>query len=376
MGRRIVSAATAVLTVLLLTTVLVLFFGKPTLGVASGAVFPLMLCLTLVLSAATSYLQLAVVTLSNAYGASCMGAMLSGQGVVGASVSLVQLVAALSATSKSTPASSDETQRAALHFFAANTAFMVVGLATFVCLQRTLLYSDMRMKMSNARSSLAAVLDQDVALGEGEGEEGSRHIPSVSGIKRYMTLRTQRQFSRILATQKKVLLACLSIAYVFVVTLALFPALTARIEAKEKTIPTIVFVAIHFLVFNVGDLLGRLLPSVLPRVFLLRSVKVVAACSFLRTAFVPLFTFCNVAHSSLPAAPTSKLFGDGIFFTLVALLGITNGLLSTSLFVSGPRQENLVEANEQSLAAGLLSWWLTLGLAVGSLSSFVVAASV
>lgn len=354
---------------------------------SSSVVFPLLLSLSLILSAATAYLQLAVVTLANAYGPSCMGTMLAGQGVVGASVSVVQLITAFtaSARSKLSAHSFDEEndpRKAAYRFFGANTVFMIIGLVTFLILQRTMVYSDMRMKMDNAKIALIDVLAQEATRqGEFGGNSSSRSVASVSGIKRYMSYQAQQQLSRVASTQKKVVLASFSIAYIFTVTLAIFPALTARVQSTTNSLPNIIFVALHFFAFNMGDFLGRTMPSIFPRLFLKQSIRIVAALCLLRTAFLPLLSYCNVTTSSSPSLSTqvtsfTPLFGDTIFFLLMALLGFSNGSLATSLFILGPRQDNLTEPNDQSLAVGLLTWWLTFGLAIGSLSSFIVAARV
>jgi equilibrative nucleoside transporter 1/2/3 len=334
------------------------------------------LALSLVLSAGTAYLQIAVVTLANAYGPSCMGTMLAGQGVVGASVSLVQLITAFSASTQSTIGTlreEGESRKAALRFFGTNTAFVMVGLCTFLVLQRTFLYSDMKTRMEDVKVSLAAVLEQDTV----RAEQGEDHYRSVTGVKRYMSSQTQQRFSRVSSVQKKVVLACLSIAYIFTITLAVFPALTARVQSTDtdKSLPIIIFVALHFFVFNLGDLVGRVLPSAAPRLFLLRKMRVIACLCLLRTAFIPLLTFCNVSSTSSPHSTPSFVFSDSIFFSLMALLGLSNGILATSIFVIGPRQDDLTDSSEQGLAVGLLSWWLTFGLALGSLSSFVVAAN-
>ncbi|UZJ54850.1 hypothetical protein CBS101457_004170 [Exobasidium rhododendri] len=376
-GRRFILSAALIISALLLTTVLVSVVKRPTTGEPSSTAFPLVLALALILSAGTSYLQLAVVTLANAYGPTCMGTMLAGQGVVGASVSLVQLIAALSASTQSTSSSAvggeSESRKAAIQFFGTNTAFMMAGLTTFLVLQRSLLYSNMKGRMENAKQNLAEVIAQETSRTE---HAARNNLASVSGIKRYLSLQSQQQISRIASTQKRVLMASFSIAYIFTVTLAIFPALTARVQSTNNSLSTIVFVALHFFVFNIGDLIGRIMPSLSSRFFLLRNTKTITTLCLLRTAFIPLVAYCNVSSSSSPSSPpsTSGLFNDPIFFMLMALLGISNGLLATSIFVVGPRQDNLTDANDQSLAVGLLSWWLTFGLATGSLFSFIVAA--
>lgn len=333
-----------------------------------------MMGLTLILAAATSYLQLAIVTLANAYGPSCMGAMLSGQGFVGATISLLQLIAALSASARSKHGTLEEEKgkahRAAVEYFSANTILMVIGLIVFLFLRKSPLYKDMNTKLMAKRTTIADVLVQE--RGESTSEERQEYsmMVSVSGINRYIGPDLQRQLAQVLSTQKKVILSCFSISYIFVITLAIFPALTARVQSTGKSIPSIVFVALHFFIFNLGDLMGRSLPSIVPRIFLFQRMKIIALLCLLRTVFIPLVEYCNVTASS--DSSHSHLFGDLTFFFIMGTLGLSNGLLATSIFVIGPHQDQLNSSNEQGLAAGLLSWWLSFGLAIGSLSSFVV----
>lgn len=63
-----------------------------------------------------------------------------------------------------------------------------------------------------------------------------------------------------------------------------------------------------------------------------------------------LATRALVALASAGAAPKAKL-GDAAFLTMLALLGISNGLISTSIFVSGPLREG-VRPEERGTAAG------------------------
>jgi equilibrative nucleoside transporter 1/2/3 len=305
--------------------------------------------------------------------------MLSGQGFVGATISLVQLIAALSSSSSSSQTKGltimqedGRAHRAAIEFFVTTTILMGCGMAVFIALQRSDVYVDMRRKMDSEKRGIVSI-DEENAVEN--GVSGEEHLSSVTGIKRYMGIEMQRQASLVVSTQKKVFLPSISIAYIFIITLALFPALTARIQSTGKTISPIVFVALHFFIFNLGDLVGRSSPSIAPRLFLLRKVKMIALFCFLRTAFVPLLGYCNISSSSSTIIG-KVLFGDVVFFLLIALLGISNGLLATSIFVTGPHQENLVLPHEQALAAGLLTWWLSIGLAIGSLLSFVVAPDV
>lgn len=382
-GRRILYSEAIILGGLVLTTILVSSSSESGLQTSpSSFAFPLMIGLTLVVAAATSYLQLAVVTLANAYGPSCMGTMLSGQGFVGATISLVQLVAALSSSSHSNQLSSQPkdgkaARRAAIEFFATTSILMSLAIAVFITLQRSRVYTDMRIKMDGEKQA-CAIVDEGVNAESGQStvEAEEQQLTSVTGIRRYMGAEMQRQLSLVLVTQRKIITSSFSIAYIFIITLAVFPALTSRIQSTSTTTSPIVFVALHFFIFNLGDLIGRSFPSIFPRVFLFRNIKVIAILCFLRTAFIPLLGYCNISSSSsIPSTFTKTLFGDVPFFLLMLLLGLSNGLLATSIFVTGPHQDNLTLPSEQALAAGLLTWWLSIGLAIGSLLSFVVGPS-
>jgi equilibrative nucleoside transporter 1/2/3 len=384
-GRRILYSEAIIFGILLLTTILVSTSNESDVQTSpSSSAFPLMIGLTLVVAAATSYLQLAVVTLANAYGPSCMGTMLSGQGFVGATISLVQLTAAISSSSRSDqlasqPEDGKAARRAAIEFFATTTVLMLFAIVVFIALQRSNVYRDMRMKMDGEKQA-SAIVDERTApeLAESSSNAEQHQLSSVTGIKRYMNVDLQRQMTFLLSTQKKVLTATFSIAYIFIITLAVFPALTARVQSTGTNISPIIFVALHFFIFNLGDLAGRSCPSLLPRIFLFRRIKIIAFLCFLRTAFVPLLGYCNISSSTtIPSASisSSMIFGDVPFFFLMLLLGVSNGLLATSIFVTGPHQENLTLPSEQALAAGLLTWWLSIGLAIGSLLSFVVGPS-
>lgn len=350
---------------------------SPSEDTSSSTAFALFVVLSSSLAGLVSYLQMAVVTLANAWGPTFMGLMLAGQGVVGLVVSAIQLGAALSSSTNFPVAQAQQRTRearAASQFFGANTLLMALALATFAFVSRTQVFREVAARRQ--RGSKPQHADDENAAGSPEEEEAR----SISGLNRYLSPATRRQYGELRRTQAKVMVPSLALAYVFVVTLAVFPSLTSRVRPwSSPSLPPsspassqqLIFVAWHFVAFNACDLIGRTVPSLLPVLFSTLSQPFLLVLSLLRTVLIPLLLACHIPDPR-PHAPniSASSFGDAIFFILVCLLGLSNGLVATSIFVTAPRSDVLRSSAEKGRAAALLSWWLTLGLAVGSLASF------
>ncbi|GAK62146.1 nucleoside transporter [Moesziomyces antarcticus] len=386
------------------------------------------------LSSACAYLQNSVVSLSTAFGGggTFMGSMLAGQGVVGVGISIFGLASAWSQQTnpeQGTPAF-DQTARdtarsiarAATIFFGMNTLLMIGVLGAFLWLAQTPLYAQVMAKqvatidkIEDERDGDSRHDDDDERLG------GSQHLmtqswhsvrsishPAYSSwLKKVpgfyqLAPSTRESLLRISLVQSKVKWDCAAVAFVFVVTLSLFPALTSSVQSVytgssgpvtssvDLTSPQL-FVPFHFLLFNISDLLGRTLPSVVPGA-LIRKARALFSLSLLRSLFIPLFMACNVVSTSQRTGPISRVkqdaqlgwlsallqSSDAPFFGLMLLLGFSNGLVSTCIMISGPSRSKLVNskgASEGPLAATLLSFWLCVGLAIGSGLSFLTVKS-
>lgn len=372
--RRIFSSMAIIISILGFSTVLTAITAQGNKSYTSTFTLPIILLLTLIISAATSYLQLAVVTLSNAYGPRCLGLMLTGQGAVGAGVSYTQLVVAyVSVDGNGASKMADgEAAKAAVKFFVANSILMILALYSYWRLTRSKVYRAMEERMANRVSSER---QQDAST------DGLSAPPaSASPIRKYMSSSMEALYDRIMEVQRKTLLPCFTIAYIFVVTLAVFPSLTSRVRpessqevTKSKPVSTLVFVAWHFVAFNTSDLIGRTLPTIAPTIFCFQRMEYVSIASLLRTALIPLLALCNLERSSpIGIGDSSDTLGSAAFFFLVIILGSTNGLLATNTFIIGPRSPDLIDGRQRGLAAGLISWWLTFGLSIGGFASFFI----
>ncbi|PWN31066.1 hypothetical protein BDZ90DRAFT_32754 [Jaminaea rosea] len=315
--RRIFISASTVLAGLLLFSI--------TTRVATSAAYYALLAGVAFIAGSAAYLQNAVVALCSIFGGQAMGLMLSGQGVVGAIIAAVQLAAAYR-VQRADPSG------AATALFAFATAFMALVLAAFAWLVRT-----QRFRRTYGGYEAATVA----------------HAVHAQGSSR----------RDLLDVQRKVALLSLSVFYIYVVTLSVYPALTARVISHGDT-PPLVFIAWHLLAFNLSDVAGRTLPSITGP--LLSNPKIIAVAVLARTAFVPAFLACNFGKGGggLP---------DWFFFACVVAFGLSNGLLSTSIFVCAA-EDGEMEDTQRASAGAILSFWLTIGLAAGSALSFAVVA--
>ena len=168
----------------------------------------------------------------------------------------------------------------------------------------------------------------------------------------------------------------------------MFPAITSIIQSVREDpgllSNPLIFSAIHFLVFNVGDWVGRYLCS-FARLQVWAASQLVTL-SLLRVLFIPLFLACNVVPpTSLPSSspllasmtkPT--IASDAAYLLLLLLFGISNGHLGLSCMMAAPSLEHnrRLRREEVDSAAVVASFCLTAGLLLGGAGSFLVGASV
>ncbi|KAJ2665087.1 hypothetical protein IWW48_000354 [Coemansia sp. RSA 1200] len=166
-------------------------------------------------------------------------------------------------------------------------------------------------------------------------------------------------------------------AIVMCQTLAVFPPLTEAVVSSPRSRPRVSHLtAWHFLIFNVGDYLGRFstrwirinssmglsdgqsLWMSAPRILhLVNGARWILAATFL------LFP-TSVANPPLGSA---MLHSDLLFLSLVLVLGWSNGWVATMALILGPRA-----ASNKELAGSILGFALCAGLAGGALVSYPV----
>lgn len=155
---------------------------------------------------------------------------------------------------------------------------------------------------------------------------------------------------------------------------SIFPPITTTIKSVQDPPPWLlqpaVFIAAHFVIFNIGDYVGRTYAPSIPGALQLK-VSSVLLLSFARVVFFPLFLLCNTPTR---AESHSAVLGDWAYLLVLLLFGLTNGGVSCIIMIkaSSPQLNPAIADEERDLAGTLAAFSLVFGLAVGSLSSFAV----
>ena len=140
----------------------------------------------------------------------------------------------------------------------------------------------------------------------------------------------------------------------FAITLSIFPGLSSTIGASsdESCLWKGLFVPLMFVLFNLGDLIGRNITCFMPR----RAWTAVSLV-LLRLLFAPLFAAC----AAMPSLP------DVLPMVAMLAFSISNGWLFTAVFIRAPEQVTSAEAPQ---VGTLMVLFVNLGLALGSVLSF------
>ncbi|XP_030298431.1 equilibrative nucleoside transporter 3 [Sparus aurata] len=330
---RILSSLFVILLVFVLTTVLV----KVDVSDGQMEFFIGTLVSVAVVSGASNLFSGSVFGISGHFPMRISQALISGQamgGTLSAVASIVDLAAA-----------NDVTDSALAYFLTADV-FILLCIVAYLLLPK-LAYS--RHYMQAATCTSPGVINEG---GAADGAERSVSVPPLKPILR------------------KTWVLGLSVFYVFCVSIMVFPAVSSGIQSvhKDSSSPwtTTYFVPLtSFLLYNVADFCGRQatawlqVPGPTSRV-----LPVLVLC---RSVMLPLFMFCNYQPRDHlhPVLFTNDVFP--VVFN--CLLGLSNGYLGTLPMIYGPK----VVPRELAEPTGVvMSFFLTLGLAVGSALSVLI----
>ena len=155
----------------------------------------------------------------------------------------------------------------------------------------------------------------------------------------------------------------------------MFPPITVSVLPMDPTTNRLIFSSIHFVVFNVGDFLGRSVCSWPPLV--IWSGRRLVVLSLLRTLFIPAFLLCNVQYSISSDMRPPVVSSDLAFMLILFAFAWSNGYISTlSMIASASIEHNprlKGRREDVDIAATVASFCLVGGLTVGSLISFAVS---
>jgi len=194
----------------------------------------------------------------------------------------------------------------------------------------------------------------------------SHMLTSVTSIEE--AEQAKRKVASMWTLYKKLHWLAASVFICFVVTM-FFPVFTQKIVSvvPENEAPRLLraaaFIPLGFLVWNLGDLAGRLI-TLLP--FRMRHHPVVLfVFSLLRVGFLPLYLLCNIDGNG------ARINSDAFYLFIVQLgFGATNGWLSSSCMMGAGEY---VDEGEREAAGGFMAVNLVAGLTAGSLLSFAAA---
>uniref|UniRef100_A0A4W4HB58 Solute carrier family 29 member 1a n=1 Tax=Electrophorus electricus TaxID=8005 RepID=A0A4W4HB58_ELEEL len=169
----------------------------------------------------------------------------------------------------------------------------------------------------------------------------------------------------VFAIFKKIRVMALSVCFIFMITIGMFPAVTVDVKSSvaNGSIWEIYFIPVAcFLLFNVMDWAGRSLTAVCmwPGKDSIWLPGLVIA----RVVFIPLFILCNVQpRNNLPV-----LFDhDAWYIIFMIVFSFSNGYLASLCMCFGPKK---VAQHEAETAGTIMVFFLSLGLALGAAVSF------
>lgn len=175
----------------------------------------------------------------------------------------------------------DKLQLSAFIFFLIATIFAIVALICHILIVRMPYF---RLTLKSAEADDDHYDDEgEENDDEGAGRDGRDSSTKGSGKK-------SKGHTSIFSIERKIRGFGLSVFWVFFVTLSVFPAITSSVlsvndgPGASPILQPVLFVPLGFIVFNVGDWIGRVLPAI--QMFILRSKKGLIIASLARTLFI------------------------------------------------------------------------------------------
>eukprot|EP00535_Pseudo-nitzschia_heimii_P002844 CAMPEP_0197185878 /NCGR_PEP_ID=MMETSP1423-20130617/12850_1 /TAXON_ID=476441 /ORGANISM="Pseudo-nitzschia heimii, Strain UNC1101" /LENGTH=429 /DNA_ID=CAMNT_0042637047 /DNA_START=595 /DNA_END=1884 /DNA_ORIENTATION=+ len=159
----------------------------------------------------------------------------------------------------------------------------------------------------------------------------------------------------------------------FTITLCLFPSWISKLKSSHECensyrLNNDLYVPSTFIVFNTGDLLGRLIAGHIPVNRIRHLSRKLLVCAMLRVLFLPLLFMCT---STLDGKSSTGIQNDFFSFLVQLLFAVSNGLLISTSFIWSPQ---LVGTNSifQERASEIMTFSISFGLLSGSFLAFPV----
>ena len=292
-------------------------------------------------------------------------AIMSGQAIAGVLPPLAQIVAVLAVPGRDTkhsnppadqdrPSDPSENPWSAFAYFSAATTVSVLSLLAFFYLLR-------RSSSMSQHSSIFSDATKATANGTAEGSVVDGNLAADSGDYDPPLAPPSRESIPLTTLFRKLPFLSLAVFICFGVTMV-FPVFTASIQSVNST-PGEIFIPVAFLMWNLGDLMGRLI-TLYPTINLTHYPFALFCFAMSRFIFIPLYMLCNIGGNG-------AIVKSDIFYLVVVqlLFGITSGYIGSNCMMAIPEW---VKEEEREAAGGYMGLCLVAGLTAGSLLSFAV----
>jgi equilibrative nucleoside transporter 1/2/3 len=311
------------------------------LGVSTGVYFAFFIITVFVTSLATGLCQNGVFAYVSGFGREeyTQGIMM-GQGIAGVLPCITQIASVLSVPAKQTNGDvPQQSSTSAFVYFLTATVISALTLVAFTYL----------LSRHGSRTSIASMLD---------AEEADPRLQSAGRKSVPLTL-----------LLKKLFWLAAAVFLSFAITM-FYPVFTSQILSvrNPSTAPRLfqpaAFIPLGFLFWNVGDLVGRVLPGI-PRLSITSKPRLLFTLAASRIVFIPMYLLCNLRGQ--PWAIQSDFY---YLFVVQLLFGVTNGYIGSNCMMGFVEY---VDPDEREAAGGFMSLSLVAGLTAGSFLSFFAA---
>ncbi|KAF1812519.1 nucleoside transporter family [Eremomyces bilateralis CBS 781.70] len=346
----------------MLVFTLLAFSTKLFLNISPSAYFGVLIVMVFFASLASGFCQNGAFAFASSFGRDeYMQAIMTGQGVAGLLPSIAQIILTLSVPDDD----ADETvgtgsSSAAFAYFLTATGVSLVTLIAFGYLQKRH-HRIKHLRRYRKHQTRHSEDRDDLSIEEHDPLSSSIMASSVMS-RRYVPL------SRLF---RKLLPLALAVFTTFLITMC-FPVFTQQIFSvtdPAKAGPLLqnaVFIPLGFLVWNIGDFLGRVSSGFTAlRTPLVTRPYMLFVLALARVVFIPLYVSCNINGRG------AWIASDAFYLLIIQLpFGFTNGLLGASSMIGA---NEWVDVEEREAAGGFMGMCLVGGLTAGSLLSFIAA---
>ena len=283
-------------------------------------------------------------------------AIMTGQAVAGVLPPLAEMISVAVVSSTTGGDDPPESSTSALIYFLTATAVSINALVAFFYLQRRRdspfgLRSGAGSARKSAANSAANSISKVTAPGGNmDSNEDGSHPEFPRATIPVMTLFRKLPFL------SSGVFVCFAVTMVF-------PVFTSSITSVSSSIPPTLFIPLAFLVWNAGDLLGRVC-TLYSAINFMHYPFALFCLAMARLLFIPLYFLCNVRGQG--AVIQSDLF----YLAVVQFLfGFSNGYIGSNCMMGAGMW---VHEDEREAAGGFMGLSLVSGLAAGALLSFLL----